>query len=775
MWRSIFDAAGEFNAARLVLLSDWSPWTWLMIGAVVVVVLALSWANTRTLTPRRRTVLFTLRVLGVATLALLFVQPGVRLEHVSRVRNHVVMMIDGSRSMGLPAEDDQTRLGAARSALVDAADTLERWQVDHQLDWFAATDRARPVGGPDDVRAEGDATRLSSALEDISARFQPEDLAAVVVISDGADNGVLGDALASSPDEIPPAVAEATRRLGAPVHVIFTGPDEPPHDVAITDVAYDEFAFVHNAVSIEAEITVNGFEDLALPVTLRRGDAVLGTRILQMRHGESRYAFEFEFVPDKTGKVVFDLEVQSGPGERILVNNRRQFVVRIIRDKIRVLQVVGRPSADQRFLRKLLKKNPNVDLISFFILRTGTNLMLTPQSEMSLIPFPTRELFEVQLGSFDLIVFQNFTYRGYHMERYLPLIRDFVKDGGGFVMIGGDLSFSSGGYAGTPIAEFLPVSLPHDRRDLIEVGRFKPALTEAGRRHPITALSLVPEDNAEIWDGLPKLSGTNRVLGSKPGAVVLLEHPTRAVGGAKVPVVVAGEYGQGRVLGVTTDSTWNWAFQVADDGGDSRHYYKFWGNTIRWLIKDPDLQPVRVEADRDRYPLGAQVTFSTRVVGRDYRPADDVDVQIDVIRAWHDEGGNRKKETVFQGGGRTSELGELLSEMTPKRDGAYRITARALLPGGEVSTEDVFVVAADPIELRDTRARRDTLRAIARAGGGQMLDLGEDIDRLERVEPRVVKVNRRRDVALWASVWWLLAAVVFLGSEWFFRRRWSLL
>jgi hypothetical protein len=276
-------------------------------------------------------------------------------------------------------------------------------------------------------------------------------------------------------------------RLGAPIHTYFTGPDEPVKDVAITDVQYDEFAFVHNAVSIEADISIQGYDELSLPVTLRRDDALLGTRVLQVEKGPDGNAhshFKFDFVPDKTGKAIFTLEVGYGAGRTDHGQQPPQFVMRIIRDKIRVLQVVGRPSWDQRFLRQLLKKNPNVDLISFFILRTNTPHHDRPPDELSLIPFPTQELFKEQLGSFDLIIFQNFTYRGYQMEHYLPLIRDYVHNGGGFVMIGGDLSFTSGGYAGTPIAEFLPMSLRRDKADAATPDRFRPVLTEAGKPPP---------------------------------------------------------------------------------------------------------------------------------------------------------------------------------------------------------------------------------------------------------------------------------------------------
>lgn len=780
MLREVFDAAGEFNAARVVLLSSWPGWLIVLVALAVVAVVVLAWHAVRPLSPGRRRVLVALRVATVVAVAVLFLQPGVRLENVSRVRNHVAILLDASRSMGLPGEDSETRLGDVRAMLDRSAGVLAAWREMHQVDFYGFSDHARPVGDAAQVAADGDSTRILSALDDLAARFQPGDLAAVVVVSDGADNGALGEAVGGDAGEgddgeVPAAARAAVDRLGVPIHAVFTGPAAPPKDIAVVDVAYDDFAFVRNAVSIEAEIGVSGYEDLLLPVTLRQDDVLLGTRMLETRRGESRYRFEFEFVPDQTGKAVFTLEVGVGPGERVTVNNRQQFVIRVIRDKIRVLQVVGRPSWDERFMRKLLKKNPNVDLISFFILRTGASIDIARRDELSLIPFPTQELFEEQLGSFDLIVFQNFTYRGYQMRQYLPLIREYVRNGGGFVMMGGDLSFASGGYAATPIEEFLPVVLPGERSELIETGRFAARLTEAGQRHPISRLSLVPEENEKVWAELPMLSGVNRVSAVRPGATVLVEHPTLRVGDGAAPVVVAGGFGEGRVLAVTTDSTWHWDFLAAGAGGDNRHYYKFWGNAIRWLIRDPALKPVRVEADRDRYPLGGAVTVVTRVVDEDYRPAGDVEVRLTFERAVFDGAGQMQRAVVEQVVGRTDAAGEYVARYEPPGDGAWYVTAQAAVGGSEMADDDVFVVATDPVELRETAARSGPLAAVVAAGGGELRTLDEGIEGLRRVEPRVAKVNRRRDVPIWSSGWWLLLAVLLPSAEWFLRRRWGLL
>jgi len=713
MLRAWFDPDGEFNVAQMVLLSSWSSWIIAIVALTVAVVVVLSWHNVQALTPRRRRWLIGLRVAAIGAIVIVFLQPGVRLEHVTKVRNHVVVLADNSRSMGLFGEDTDTRIDGVKERLSKDSEVMTRWRQKHQVDLYRFSDHARPMAGPAELKASGDTTRVLAALDDLAARFEPEDLAGVIVISDGADHGALGVATGDVPTPIESATAE---RIGAPIHTLFTGPDAPPKDVIIADVGYDDFAFVRNAVSIQVEVEVNGYEDaLVLPVTLRRDETLLATRMLQTTPKKGRYTLEFEFVPDAVGKAVFTVEVGAAPSERITVNNKRQFVIRVIRDKIRVLQVVGRPSWDERFLRKLLKKNPNVDLISFFILRTSASLDVARRNELSLIPFPTRELFEEQLGSFDLIIFQNFTYRGYQMQQYLPLIRDYVRNGGGFVMIGGDLSFASGGYTGTPIEEFLPVTLPRSGK-LVDLDRFKPQLTEAGRYHPITMLDIVPEANTAAWAKLPPLSGSNRVSGLAPKALALATHPTLRTAEGPAPVISVREFGEGRVLAVTSDSTWHWDLLSVGEGGDSRNFYKFWGNAIRWLIHDPDLKPLRVHADRDRYPLGVAITVVARAFGADYTPAEDAEISFQISRR-RDGSAASEIEDTLSSTCRTDTAGECVMRITPPRDGGWTIRATATIGDVELADEDLFIVATDPVELRKTAARRDTLARLARAGG----------------------------------------------------------
>ena len=178
----------------------------------------------------------------------------------------------------------------------------------------------------------------------------------------------------------------------------------------------------------------------------------------------------------------------------------------MIRDRVRVLHLSGRPSWDERFLRAMLRRDPNVDLVSFFILRTESDEQPWNRNDLSLIPFPTYEIFEEQLRSFDLVIFQNFNYAPYGVEPFLPNVRDYVEGGGALAMVGGDLSFTSGGYGATALRDVLPVELPPTPPTMTGAGdadlttdTFRPRLTPEGRTHPVTSLLLDPRDNEQRW------------------------------------------------------------------------------------------------------------------------------------------------------------------------------------------------------------------------------------------------------------------------------------
>jgi uncharacterized membrane protein len=672
------------------------------------------------------------------------------------------------------APSQPSRAERARQLINSSRGEFERLRTRHKLDFYSFGDRLSPIA-EDTLLQTGaqpaaEATRLREALSSLRARYEGRDLAGVIVISDGIDNGRLAPSGNLDAD-----AQDFLRSLDAPVHTAWTG-RRGLHDVAIARVLADDFAFVRTAVQIEAVVRVVGAEAAGwngrtLPVTLRRDGVPVRTVEITVENGKSDYRVTFAFTPERVGKYLYEISTPILDGEAIRENNARAFVLKVIRDKIRVLLVAGRPSWDERFLRGLLKHDPNVDLISFFILRTPTDLELVSSDELSLIPFPTEELFQEQLRSFDLVFLQNFNYGPYGIGAYLAEIKKYVEEGGGLAMLGGDLSFSLGGYAHTPVGDVLPVELGEQSsvEQMVDLAPFKLQLTPEGRSHPVTALKLDLEQNDATWRGLPELNGTNVVARARPGATVLGVHPTRkGADGKPLPVLTVGEALKGRVLALTSDSSWRWGFVAGDERG--RNYTRFWQSAIRWLIRDPSLSFLRIETDQSEYARGQRVRIDVRALGADYRPLRDQEISLSVTRVL---GENARPEPLAVKSGRTDEDGELHVELDPPPPGGYRITARASLPGRATEEEEVFLVRGAGRELEDPEARDDLLRQVADATGGKFFAPGAPLASLRFHDPRVVRVNEHRDVEVW-NKWWVLAvAAVCLALNWALRRRWG--
>jgi uncharacterized membrane protein len=765
----------------LVSLAPWGRGVAIAAVAVTLVALWLAWrASAGDRLSRRLTLIFLRFGAAIAALVLFF-QPALRRENLSHVPNHVAVLVDESESMRL-SEDGKgpSRAERARNWLNAEQAALAKLAPGHKLDFYGFSSALQPTTLPSLLSTRtpptGDATRLREALAQVRSRYEGRDLGGVLLITDGIDTERWSGGLAS--DDI-----DFLKGLGAPVHAGWVGRPGLT-DVAIARVLADDFAFVRTAVKVEAVVRVVGGDKLAgrqLPIVLRRDGEPIQTVPIVLRHGQSEYRVVFPFTPERVGQSVYEISAPVVDGEAIVENNARSFLLRVIRDKVRVLLVAGRPSWDERFLRGLFKHDPNVDLISFFILRTPDDVEAVSSDELSLIPFPTEELFQEQLRSFDVVFMQNFNFGPYGLGTYLDEIQRYVEDGGGFAMLGGDLSFDLGGYGGTPIASILPVELfppgtPGDR--LVDLNTFKLRLTGEGKSHPITALRADLADNEARWAELPELGGTNLLARAKPGSTVLAVHPTRKdADGKPLPVLTVGEAGKGRTLALTTDSTWRWVFsggavcEGVSCGDRERVYQRFWENTVRWLIHDPSLSLLRVDAGQS-YKRGESPLVTVKALRPDYQPAPRVEVAVTITRIPSVlDTGPVSQPCSFKV--TTGDSGEARHAVDPLGPGGYRVVATAKLGGREVTSEAVFLVAGAGRELEDAEARRDLVDAVAKETGGEVRREGTSLAGLRFLPPQAARVNRHHDVELWSRWWVLLVAATCLALEWTLRRRWG--
>jgi uncharacterized membrane protein len=739
---------GGLAGSSLRFGTPFGPWFAVVLTVAFGVVLLLGARQAFKLQlARRRWTLVGLRCATVAGALLFALQPQWIVQRVQSVPGRLAVLVDASRSMLVR--------DLAPSRAQRALALVQRFRSESKLPFdlfaFGADAHAIKLADLDATQlVREDETRIKRAIERVSADLG-EELGAIVVLSDGAE---------SSPDWSPGEL----KSLGVRVHTVAVAGDKELVDDALVTVKADPVAFLRQAAQVEVSVRSTRRPATPLVVTLRQAGQLVAEATVELNaDGEGKVVLPF--TASQLGRAVYTLSLPLEDGDVVPENNERAFLVRVTRDKLRVLLLCGAPTWDTRFLRAFLKADPAIDLITFFILRTSSDLTMASPEELSLIPFPTDELFREHLDSFDLVIFQDFNYGPYQVGGYLPRIRDYVVKGGAFAMIGGSRAFGAGNYEHTPIAEILPVGMATGSGALAE-GEFQPVVVEALARHPV--VELVPDlaQNLKTWAELAPLLGANKLFGLRDGADALLVHPVeKDAQGQPMPVLAVGTAGQGRVLALGADSSWRWGITTAGRRGDASAYDRFWDRALRWLTRDPLLDPTHVETDRERYGPGARLEARMRLRDQRYLPLADRALELLVLDM---EGAVQSKQLV-QGDAEGMSKAELQVPVVP---GAYRVAVRD--PKAEaVLAEQGFVVEAGGDELADPRPRPDLLRAIASATGGEF--------RREAEAPRLEAFDRTRSRALgtvvrapFATPWFFALLVAAFGLEWALRRSWGL-
>lgn len=774
--------AGGFNAADVTSLSRLPHLVLAGAAVAMAAAVAMGFLATSGAPPRVRAGLLALRTaLALAVMALLL-EPGLRLMATSREANRVVIAVDVSGSMaetdGSGAASPTRAQRAAVAAQQIVADVAARDRPFAPEVWLFDDEWRRAA--PEDLKAlqsgtrkpEGKGSHLALPLASLSIAEGEKPLGGVVIISDGGDTAGLERGLGVD-------VRDQARSIQAPLHTVLVGEPARFKDLALDKAVADEFAFVRNKLNIDVMVRHKGYPGEHVRLTLKEdGRPVATSEVIlssEPSEGGAPVKASFTFEPQRAGKRVYTVQAPVLADESVVENNRIDFTLQLIRDRIRVLQVAGRPSWDERFVRRLLKENPSVDLISFFILRSTTDVSNANTRELSLIPFPTRELFTEELSTFDVVIFQDFNFRPYNMGAYLDNVRAFVADsGGGFMMIGGDLSFSDGEYEGTPIADILPVKLlPGTGHTSAEV--FTPIATDAGKSHPITDLGDVTE--GEGYGALPPLEGVNLVAGLAEGAETLLAHPFLNVpsptgsGSTAAPVVAVREVGKGRSMAVLTDSTWIWSLPHVGNGGRGDAHRRLFANALRWLIRDPELSRAKIivdlpDASKGIEP-GVEVPLEVRSFNAKYQPEGKDPVKITLVPL---DAPDATPPVIIDGV--TGDDGTFRTTLPPPAPGAWRVRVEARDATGKAigADEDAFVVRATATEKLHIEPRPDVLQALAAAGGGRFVH-ADEVAGLDFIDHEVERVHRQRTEPLWNRAWALAIVVILAGAEWWWRRR----
>jgi len=661
----------------------------------------------------------------------------------------VVVLVDESRRLLLPSEGKTRRELALR-----AADVVSKQFAGARvaLRGFGSGE-LRPLVVADALAHTNpselsDETDLSGALNAL-AQEPGERPKAVVIVSDGRFSRP-----SASVDEA--ALRDLSTTLGAPIHTVAVT-EQAPRDASIRSIRTSGATVAHQALALTIEIGCGGGLGCAeVPVTareLRQGvePFVLAQGVAKMT-GETA-TVELSITLERAGARLVEVSIEPPEGDTIPENNTRILTFSVTRDRLRLLHVAGRPTYDVRALRMWLKSDESIDLIAFFILRTDEdNTETSEDSELALIPFPVDELFTEHLPSFDAVILQDIDAVTYKLLRHLPALANYVRGGGGLIMVGGPSAFAGGGYARSPLESVLPVELrpgepPFDTAD------FVPRYTEAGRSAPVL------RGLTELFaDELPTFTGSNTLGAARPNAITLWEHPDRRAGQAAMPVLALGEAGDGRSIALGVDGTHALSFSEFADRAAGRSYGALWDGLVGWLMRDPRYEALRLELSG---PCIAGLPAKLRLVRL---PGSTGDVSLQLTRL------GPQRAPVLTKSVKDPAPGPLELELGALEAGGYSASARV---GAAPPTRFDFACERGGPAWSDSRPDPERLSRIAKASGGRAVSL-RNLSDLPVPDPIEVAAERS-SVPLLPAWAWTLAASLALGGHWYARRRQGLL
>ncbi|TXN63686.1 hypothetical protein [Methylobacterium sp. WL6] len=509
------------------------PWPVLAVLAVVVVLFAVL-----AFLARGRTAILRALALGLVLAAL--ANPALVREDREPVKDIAAVIVDRSGSQALgdrPAVTDQVRAELQRR--------------------FGALANIEPrfIDVPD--AAGDDGTKLFTALGQALADVPPERLAGVVMLTDGVVH------------DIPASLAALG--IKAPLHVLVTGhPDERDRQIKLLEAP--RFGIVGKDLTIRAEVMERGGTGSAV-VALRRDGEEIGRRTVP-----TDKPFDLTVKIEHGGPNVVEIEVEPLPGELTTVNNRAVLPIEGIREKLRVLLVSGEPHQGERTWRNLLKSDANVDLVHFTILRPPEKQDGTPISELSLIAFPTRELFVQKIKDFDLIIFDRYANQSVLPSAYFDNITRYVREGGALLIAAGPEFAGPASLARTRLAGILP----GDPNGRVVEQPYKPTATATGNRHPVTRALPGGDATPPAWGDWLRIVAAQPRAGNQP----LLS------GAENLPLLALSREEKGRVALMLSDHAWLWA-RGYQDGGP---YLDLLRRLAHWLMKEPALEEEALRA-----------------------------------------------------------------------------------------------------------------------------------------------------------------------------------
>jgi hypothetical protein len=737
----------------------------LLVGAAVAIPAVLSYQRVRARSSARdRAVLRALRIAALVVLVICLLRPMLVLNAAVPQRNFVGVLIDDSRSMQIADRAGRSRADWIRDSVTARNSALlaalrQRFQV--KLFRFGAS--ASRLDDTASLRFDANETKLGDALEGARRDLEMVPLSGLVLLTDGADNS-------RSP------VADELLSLRAkqiPVFAVGVGSERFDRDIEVRRVEAAGNVLKGSTLVADVLVRQRGFAGTRVPLMVEDDGQLIGQSEITLPPDGDVAPVRVEVKMAVAGARVLTFRVPVQAGEQVTQNNAQQALVRVRNAREKILYVEGEPRYEMRFVRAAVEADSNLQLVA--LQRTADRKFLRlnvdgPADLATGFPSTRGELYQyraVILGSIEASFFT-------HAQ--LAMLADFVNvRGGGLLLLGGRRSFSEGGYAGTPLADVMPVVVAGNATgDSVSfLADLTASLTPGGESHAVTQVAATEAKSAERWRTLPAVTSVNRMRGVKPGAVTLIEGSVPRGGregvpggeqlrGYAQPLLVYQRYGRGVSVAMPIQDSWTWEFGAEIPVGDPT-FPTFWRQLLRFLTSDVPGR-VTVTAGADQVNPHVAVPLQAAVVDSAYLNVNDAQV---MARITGPAGPPRDVPLEWA----VDRDGEYHGTFTPDEPGVYTVRVEAKARDGSVTADSTFVRVAElNAEYVDAEMRAALLQRVARETGGRFYTpatvstLAEDV----AMSKRGVTVANEMD--LWDMPVNFLLLVALLSAEWGYRK-----
>lgn len=745
-----------FQKGEWVLAGLSTPWLLAAMAGLTLIFVVLQWrflSQRASLVAGRRALLLGLR--GAVLLLLLFVllRPSLLVSSVMPRQTVLGVLYDDSLSMdirddgqGAPSRIEQLQaVVRPGSRLVNGLQAKFRTQFYRFADQAERVDPFVGVRVPQDASERGRATTLENGLRQVYSELKDQALAAVVLVTDGADN---------SSRELNRVVQDFKSRK-IPIHTVGVGREKLAHDVEITHVSAPRRLIPKSYATALVNVRGHGFGGRKVRLEVRDGQTLVNSKEFQLEEAGSQLV-ELNLFPLTSGTKVYTFSLQELAEDLLPQNNTRQAVVEVRDARPRVLYVEGEPRWEYKFIRQALRDDLHLQLET--LLRTAVNKFyrqgIADESTLA-AGFPTKkeDLFQYSGLIVGTVESAFFTFE------QLEMIRDFVsRRGGGFLMLGGHNSFGEGKYQNTAVEDLLPTQLgSYAERDYREEA-VQTELTVYGRRHPIIQLALSDQENEKRWRSLPALADHQTLGRLKPGAIPLASGP----GGR--PILLASQrYGRGFGLAFATGTSWRW--QMLADAREDSHEI-FWRQLLRWVVHSAR-EPLVVETDRENYIEGERGVLRAEVTDLVYEPLNDAQPQFRV----RTPDGQSLAGTMSWS---VREEGVYTAEIPLARQGVYEAVVEAKVGMETRRANSHFLVSGNQVEFYNAGQNVELLRSLSEQTGGRYYPLAAVNDLPDEIIYQTAAASRRETRELWDMPFLFLSITALLCTEWALRKKWGL-